>query len=46
MATKENKCWPGYEPVAGKPEYSQGSCKKKAASGKKRKPASKAKKAG
>jgi len=29
-AEKENRCWPGYEPVPGKPEHSQGSCKKKA----------------
>ncbi len=28
-AEKENRCWPGYEPVPGKPEHSQGSCKKK-----------------
>ncbi len=28
MAKKENKCWPGFEPVPGKPEYSKGSCKK------------------
>ncbi len=27
-----NRCWPGYEPVKGKPEHSQGSCKKKAES--------------
>jgi hypothetical protein len=33
MATKkENRCWPGYEPVPGKPEHSQGSCRKKAPS--------------
>ncbi len=32
MAEKENRCWPGFEPVPGKPEHSQGSCKKKAAS--------------
>ena len=34
MATtkEENRCWPGYEPVPGKPQHSQGSCKKKAAS--------------
>lgn len=25
----ENRCWPGYEPVKGKPEHSQGSCKPK-----------------
>jgi hypothetical protein len=32
MATtkKENRCWPGYEPVPGKPPHSQGSCRKKA----------------
>ena len=29
---KENRCWPGYEPVPGKPEHSQGSCKPKAES--------------
>ncbi len=29
MTEKENRCWPGYEPVPGKPEHSQGSCKKK-----------------
>ena len=27
-----NRCWPGYEPVKGKPQHSQGSCRKKAAS--------------
>lgn len=32
MAKKENRCWPGYEPVPGKTEHEQGSCKKKAAS--------------
>jgi len=32
MAEKKNRCWPGYEPVPGKQEHSQGSCKKKAAS--------------
>lgn len=32
MSEKENRCWPGYEPVPGKPEHSQGSCKKKAES--------------
>jgi hypothetical protein len=26
---KENRCWPGYEPVKGKPQHSQGSCKPK-----------------
>jgi hypothetical protein len=32
MATKkaENRCWPGYEPVPGKAQHSQGSCKPKA----------------
>jgi len=33
MTTKKtDRCWPGYEPVPGKPEHSQGSCRKKAAS--------------
>lgn len=32
MAEKENRCWPGYEPVKGKPAGSQGSCKPKAES--------------
>jgi hypothetical protein len=32
MAEKTNRCWPGFEPVPGKPAHSQGSCKKKAAS--------------
>ncbi len=27
---KENRCWPGYEPVAGKKPNSQGSCRPKA----------------
>lgn len=27
---KESRCWPGYEPVPGKPEHSEGSCRKKA----------------
>ena len=27
---EENRCWPGYEPVPGKPEHSQGSCRPKA----------------
>ena len=32
-AKKQNdRCWPGYEPVPGKPEHSQGSCRKKAES--------------
>ena len=32
MATKTKKdarCWPGYEPVPGKPQHSQGSCRPK-----------------
>ena len=30
MATKQaDRCWPGYEPVPGKPQHSEGSCKKK-----------------
>ncbi len=32
MAEKENRCWPGYEPVKGKPAHSQGSCRPKAES--------------
>lgn len=28
----KNRCWPGYEPVPGKPEHSQGSCRPKAES--------------
>jgi hypothetical protein len=28
-ARKQTRCWPGYEPVAGKKPYSSGSCKKK-----------------
>lgn len=31
MPTK-NRCWPGYEPVKGKSQHEQGSCRKKAAS--------------
>lgn len=31
-AKKKDRCWPGYEPVPGKPEHSQGSCKPKAES--------------
>lgn len=27
--TKKNRCWPGYEPVPGKAEHSQGSCRPK-----------------
>ena len=29
-AKKDNRCWPSYEPVPGKPEHSQGSCRPKA----------------
>lgn len=32
MAKNENRCWPGYEPVKGKPAHSQGSCRPKAES--------------
>jgi len=32
MATKKNRCWPGYEPVKGKAEHTQGSCRPKAES--------------
>lgn len=34
MATKKqsNRCWPGYEPVPGKSQHSQGSCKPKSES--------------
>jgi hypothetical protein len=36
MATKANtktsRCWPGFEPVPGKSEHEQGSCRKKPAS--------------
>ena len=32
MAKDEKRCWPGYEPVPGKAENEQGSCRKKAAS--------------
>lgn len=31
-AKKDNRCWPGYEPVAGKKQNEQGSCRKKAES--------------
>ena len=31
MAAKDqNRCWPGYEPVKGKEQHSQGSCRPKA----------------
>lgn len=32
MAKNENRCWPGYEPVPGKQQQEQGSCRKKPAS--------------
>ncbi len=32
MAKKENRCWPGYEPVPGKSQHEQGSCKPKSES--------------
>lgn len=32
MAEKENRCWPGYEPVKGKAQHEQGSCRPKAES--------------
>ena len=32
MAAKQNRCWPGYEPVKGKKAKSQGSCRPKAES--------------
>lgn len=32
MATKGNRCWPGYEPVKGKRKNEQGSCRPKAKS--------------
>jgi hypothetical protein len=31
-AKKESRCWPGYEPVPGKPQHSEGSCRPKAES--------------
>src|ERR1700722_13287223 len=30
--TKTSRCWPGYEPVPGKSEHEEGSCRKKPAS--------------
>lgn len=27
--TKTSRCWPGYEPVPGKSEHEEGSCRKK-----------------
>ena len=33
MAKKSSdRCWPGYEPVPGKPQHSEGSCRPKAES--------------
>jgi hypothetical protein len=32
MATKQSRCWSGYEPVKGKAPHSQGSCRPKAKS--------------
>ena len=32
MAKDDNRCWPGYEPVPGKSEHEQGSCRPKAES--------------
>jgi DNA-binding protein HU-beta len=29
--TKTSRCWPGYEPVPGKSEHEEGSCRKKPA---------------
>ena len=29
---KSSRCWPGYEPVPGKSEHEEGSCRKKPAS--------------
>ncbi len=29
--TKTSRCWPGYEPVPGKGEHEEGSCRKKPA---------------
>jgi hypothetical protein len=29
---KSSRCWPGYEPVPGKSEHDEGSCRKKPAS--------------
>jgi hypothetical protein len=30
--SKTSRCWPGYEPVKGKSEHEEGSCRKKPAS--------------
>ena len=32
MAKNEDRCWPGYEPVPGKAQHEQGSCRPKAES--------------
>jgi hypothetical protein len=32
MPKKESRCWPGYEPVPGKKQHEQGSCRPKAES--------------
>lgn len=40
-AKKENRCWPGYEPVKGKAPHEQGSCKPKAGTKKAKAPARK-----
>jgi len=32
MTEKKNRCWPGYEPVKGKTQHEQGSCRPKAKS--------------
>jgi len=32
LAKNEDRCWPGYEPVPGKSEHEQGSCRPKAES--------------
>jgi hypothetical protein len=32
MPTKQNRCWPGYEPVRGKKQHEQGSCRPKSES--------------
>jgi len=32
LAKDDNRCWPGYEPVPGKSEHEQGSCRPKAES--------------
>lgn len=29
LAKSKQRCWPGYEPVPGKPKHSQGSCRPK-----------------